>query len=130
MAHKLVAAIACVALTYSVSAASSAVPSRAVSAKRPLCALSAIASPRAVIQSWIRSYAAGFTDACRLTPRSYRPTTPPFGLYRSGFAERLRSQPGHRLYEVILVGTTRIGRYVVDLVPSGRRWLVDLWAEL
>lgn len=72
----------------------------------------------------------GLTGGCRLTPPSYRPTTPAFGPYSSAYAQPLRSEPRHRLYAVFLVGTKRIGRYVVDLVPSRDGWLVDLWAEL
>jgi len=44
---------------------------------------------------------------------------------------RLRSQSGHLLYVIFLVGKERLGRYVLDLVHDRYgRWLVDVWAEL
>jgi hypothetical protein len=86
-----------------------------------------------VIRAWLRTYASGSTISCTLNAASYYPSEPPFGRYYLAFVQLLRpqSQPGHRLYLIVLINSTRAGRYILDLQPdTSGHWLVDLWAEL
>jgi hypothetical protein len=89
------------------------------------------ANPQAVIRLWIRIASERKPSACPLAAPAYNSTESPFGRYSIAFARLLKPERGHRLYLVVLVGKTRIGRYILDLCPDRqRRWLVDLWAEL
>lgn len=89
------------------------------------------ADPHEVLRLWIRTTAQGKPSPCPLAAPTYHDTEPPFGTYSIALGRPLKPEPRHQLYLILLVGKTRIGRYVLDLCPdTNHRWLVDLWAEL
>jgi hypothetical protein len=104
------------------------------SVNHPTCQ-TATRDPETVIRAWLRThtYARGSAISCNLSAASYHPGEPPFGRYYVALVQPLRpqSQPGHRLYVILLINSTRAARYLLDLQPdTSGRWLVDLWAEL
>ena len=91
-------------------------------------------SPPAVISMWIEARAQALPAPCGLVATTYRSkTATAIEDFHRALVEPLPldSQPGHRLYLVVLITQTGSARYLLDLVQSPHRhWQVDLWAEL